>query len=125
MGIDHRQLLQLLPDLQYSRGIHLLEDCEGTFIWTPAGTGGDDVHAFATKAAFFGTNGMDLQTRTTTATDGDLLSVKRYIGASISGLMIARGMVCFPDVSTVQAFRVMLRLTDQTDIWEAKIAVAE
>lgn len=124
MSQSHKLTSLQRPELQFSRGIALLEDCEGTFLWTEAGTGGDDVHQFATAAAYHGTNGMELITRTTDTADGDLLSVKRYLGALKAGRLVARGLVGFPDVSDCQAFRVEILMTDGTDIWQAKIAFA-
>jgi hypothetical protein len=86
-------------NMGFAKGVLLLEDCEGTFNWIVDGTGGDDVHAFATAAAFMGTNGMQLKTRATNPAEDDNLCVKKWVGFPESGLLVVRMRLCMVDVS--------------------------
>jgi len=67
----------IVAGLGFSRDIKVLDDCEGTFTWTVGGTGGDDVHEFLAAAAWQGTYGMHLKTRTTDTDEDDALAVQK------------------------------------------------
>ena len=85
--------------LEFNRRILLLEDCEGYFIWVASGTGGDDLHAYASSAAYFGGKGINLATRTTSAADGDNVAITRLLTWPEGSLLVVRGMMSFVDQS--------------------------
>lgn len=99
MSRDHLGQFMVSSSLGFARGILLLDDCEGTFTWVPTGTGGDDVHEFATVAAFMGLKGMRLKTRTTGAAANDNLTASKMVSYPESGLLVVRGRFASPDVS--------------------------
>jgi len=103
MSRDHLGQFMMASNLAFARGVLLLEDSEGTFTWTPSGTGGDDVHAFATAAAFMGLNGIQLKTRTTSAAADDLLSVQKWCQFPESGLLVLRARIASPALAAVKA----------------------
>jgi len=109
---DHLGNFMVAGNLGFARGVLLLEDCEGTFTWVVSGTGGDDVHAFATVAAFMGTNGMRLKTRTTGATAADNLAVEKAMSYPESGLLVARLRVCPVAVAPFDYIQVLLDVSD-------------
>lgn len=89
-------------ELQYSKGLLLFDDCEGTLRWSEGGTGGDTVLAYATVASCFGTNGLHIKTRTTTATDGDTIQLYRYLHTPYSGRAFYRLRFRIPTLATVE-----------------------
>lgn len=108
MGRDHFPNIPIGAGMGFSKGVLLLEDCEGTFTWTVAGTGGDDVHAFATTAAWQGTYGMHLRTRTTLAAADDDLTVTKLMPMPESGLLVARLRIASPDPTAVKSVQIAL-----------------
>jgi len=74
----------IVAGLGFSRDIKVLDDCEGTFTWTVGGTGGDDVHEFLAAAAWQGTYGMHLKTRTTDTDEDDALAVQKLFDFPVS-----------------------------------------
>lgn len=103
----------------FARGVLLLDDCEGTFVWEVAGSGGDDVHDFAGVAAFHGANGMRLISRTTAAAIGDGVIVSRMLGFPESGLLVYRLRMCLPDVSAVANVSFTVDIFDGVDNYAA------
>lgn len=100
---DHFGNLPIVAGMTFSRDVLLLDDCEGAFTWIPTGTGGDDVHEYLAAAAFAGSAGLHLKTRTTAAAENDILSVDKYLGYPESGLFVTRMRLASPDLSTVKA----------------------
>jgi len=98
---DHLGQHLIGSDLGFARGVLLLDDCEGTFVWEFGGTGGDDVYDMHGDAAFRGSKGMRLITRATGPVVGDGISVRRSLSYPESGLMVWRLRLCMPDVSQV------------------------
>lgn len=119
MGRDHLGQFMMGSNLGFAKGVQLLEDCEGTCNWVVAGTGGDDVHAFATAAAFRGLNGMQIKTRTTDAAAADYVSVSRYMGWPESGLVVYRLRFALPDTTKVLAFAANLYLRNGVRVYQA------
>jgi len=129
MGRDHLGQFMVSSALGFGRGIMLLDDCEGTFNWTVSGTGGDDVHAYATAMAFMGLNGMSLATRTTAAAQNDLLQVVKLVGYPETGLVVSRARIMFPNLTgaasvnflvdafnAVRQYRAMLSIVPATGV---------
>ena len=105
---DHLGNFMVAGNLGFARGVLLLEDCEGTFTWGVSGTGGDDVHEFAAAAAFMGTKGMRLKTRTTGAAAADNLAVEKAFGFPESGLLVCRLRVCPVGVAAFDYIQILL-----------------
>lgn len=107
--------------MHFARDIKLLDDCEGTFTWTVEGTGGDDVHEFLAAAAFHGTYGMHLKTRTTSSADGDSLTVRKKFDYPHTGLLIARARLAGVDVSNAGSLDLYLAYDDGTNSYKAAV----
>jgi hypothetical protein len=114
MGRDHFPNIPVGAGMGFSKGIMLLEDCEGTFTWAINGTGGDDVHAFATAAAFTGTYGMHLKTRTTAAAEDDYIDVTKLMSYPQSGLLVGRYRMRSADISLLKQHSLILGDDDGT-----------
>lgn len=112
MSRDHLGQFTVGSNLGFARGVQLLEDCEGTCNWSVSGTGGDDVHAFATVAAFMGLNGLRLKTRVTGAAENDYVMLSRAIGLGESGLIVFRGRLALPAVTGVKYVSIGVGIAD-------------
>ena len=121
MSRDHIGAFNVNSNLNFAKGIMLLDNCEGTCNWTKAGTGADPVLDYNSAAAFIGTNGMRIQTRSTSPAQYDVCSATKIIHLPVSGYMKFRAMCNFPDVSLVQQLSMMLYLYHLTDIWKAEL----
>ena len=96
---DHLGQNLIGSDLGFARGILLLDDCDGGFLWEITGAAGDAVHDVNGVAAFRGSGGLRLITRTAGAAIGDGMTISRRVSFSESGLLVYRLRICFPDVS--------------------------
>jgi len=123
MSRDHLGQFMVSSALGFGRGILLLDDCEGTFNWTVSGTGGDDVHEFATAAAFMGLKGMRLKTRTTGAAANDYVAAARAVGHGEGGLLVIRARVASPDVSVVKNLVMQVTHCDGVNDYSANINI--
>jgi len=103
MSRDYFGNLPVVAGMAFSRDILLLDDCEGTFTWQTAGTGGDDVHEYLAAAAYAGTAGLHLKTRTTDAAENDLLLAQKWFGYPETGLLVARAKIASPSWAAVKA----------------------
>ncbi len=118
---DYFGNLPIVAGMGFMRGIMLLDDCEGTFTWTVAGTGGDDVHEYAAAAAFQGTYGLHLKTRTTGAAADDNVTVTKLCGYPESGLLIARTRLATPDYTKCKSLQFGLLANAGTNSYRAQI----
>ena len=123
MSRDHLGNFMVSSNLGFARGILLLDDCEGTFTWIATGTGGDDIHAFATVAAFLGLNGMHLRTRVTNPAADDVVSVAKYFGYPEGGLIVLRLRLSSPDWSKVKRIGVGLNLDDGIRVYDPYVVL--
>lgn len=123
MGRDHFPNIPIGAGMGFARGVMLLDDCEGTFTWTVVGTGGDDVHAFATAAAFQGTYGLQLKTRTTAAAEDDYVQITRSMSYPESGLLVFRLRLLSPDISLCKAITIQLGISDGVNNYLASIVL--
>jgi len=89
---------------QFDPGVLLLDDCDGTFAWVPTGTGGDDVHEYATAAALHGARGLRLKNRTASAAASDYLTVTRKVNQPESKLLVMRVRVAAVDKTKLSSF---------------------
>lgn len=120
---DHLGNYQISSDLTFARGILLLDDCEGTFTWIVLGTGGDDVHAYATPAAFMGLNGLRMKTRVTAAAQNDYLDVHKFVGVPESGLLVYRTRLCFPNLTGQASVNMNVAFYNASREWRAMLSV--
>ena len=111
--------LNVGSSLQYERGILLLEDFEGTENWDEEGTGADFEVSHETVAAFFGTNGLRIMTRTTDPADGDYVLGEKWFPPGQSDLVVVRFRWSCPDVSKLEDFRVTVHMADGTNEYQA------
>jgi hypothetical protein len=123
MSRDHLGQFTVGSNLGFARGVLLLEDCEGTFVWTATGTGGDDVHAWATAAAFMGINGLRLKTRTTGAAAADWLTAARTFGFPETGLLVARVRIAGVSMAAIDQMGITLVAANGTRLWQSALVV--
>ena len=102
MSRDYFGNLPVVAGMAFSRDVLLLDDCEGAFTWQTAGTGGDDVHEYLAAAAFAGTAGLHLKTRTTSAAENDSLLAQKWLGYPETGLLVARAKIASPSWAAVK-----------------------
>lgn len=121
MGIDHIGKFNVNQNLQFTKGIRLLDDCEGTFNWVVVGTGSDYSATFETAAAMIGTKGMHVKTRATSPAENDTIQVNRQFGVSESGLLAMRGNFNFVDQSLIASISMFLHYYDGTDKLNGKV----
>jgi hypothetical protein len=124
MGRDHFPNIPIGAGMGFARGVMLLDDCEGTMTWTVTGTGGDDVHLFATAAAWQGTYGMHLKSRTTAAAENDTVGVLKMFDYPGSGLLVARLRVCPVAVAAIKSINVHFRIDDGAQQYAAYFRLA-
>lgn len=105
---DHLGIFNVSSDLSFARGVHIIDNAEGTFTWTVTGTGGDDVHEHATVAAYMGTNGIHLKTRTTDSAENDYVAITKHTSYPESGLLLARWRFASPDIPKVKTMEIGL-----------------
>lgn len=121
MGRDHLGQFQMGSDLAFARGVLLLEDCEGTFNWIASGTGGDDVHAFATAAAFMGGHGMQLKTRTTGTSPNDILTASKNFSFPESGLLVARCRLAMVQQAAIKYVGFRVGFCAGAEVYQARL----
>ena len=109
---DFQPTYPLGANLSFARGVQLLDDCEGTFTWLVAGTGGDDVHEYATAAAYMGNKGMRLKNRTTGAAASDSLVASKDFGYPESGYLAVRAQLCALGGTTISQMSLELLIHD-------------
>ena len=124
MGVEGGGHYNSVVPIRANRRVLIWEDCSGTWQWTVAVTGGDDVHEFATVASDMSTNGMHLKTRTTDAADGDTTEVYKVVGYPIGGRVVARQTLASPDVSAVEYIQTELIIYDGTRKYSAGVRVS-
>lgn len=107
--------------MSFTRGIALLDDCEGTCSWIGDGTGADWVVDNATAASWLGTKGLRLKSRTVGAAEGDTVEAVRMVGGVESGLLVWRGRWASPDLSAVKYLYFSVFDDDGTDYYLAHI----
>lgn len=105
----------------FTRGILLLDSCEGTLAWVISGTGGDYAGAYAAVAAWIGTNGLSLQTKTTTPAENDIVRAVRTLEWVESGLVALRLWFACPDISAVKKVMFRVEQDDGTDLYQADV----
>lgn len=121
MSRDHIGSFNVSSGLSFARGILLLDDCEGTCNYIKSGTGADPVVDFAAAAAFIGTNGLRIQTRSTTPAQYDIASATKLISLPGSDYVLWRMMCMFPDVSLVEQVALRMYVYYLTNIWQAEL----
>lgn len=112
MGRDHLGNYPIVAGLGFSRGIMLLDDCEGVFTYFVDGTGGDDVHEYLAAAAWQGAAGLHLKTRTTNAAADDIIAIEKLFDYPETGLLVARLRVAPIAVAFVKTLKLQLNIDD-------------
>jgi len=108
MSRDYFGNLPVAAGMGFARDVLLLDDCEGSFTWTPTGTGGDDVHEYLAAAAYAGTAGLHLKTRTTAAAEDDWLQVTKALSYPESGLLVLRAKIAMPAQANLKSVSLVL-----------------
>jgi len=124
MGRDHFPNIPIGAGMGFARGVMLLDDCEGTCTWLFDGTGGDDVHAYATAAAFTGTYGLRLKTRTTASADNDTITAQKLFDFPGTGLLVARARVAPLIVANTKSINFGLRIDNGVQQYVAYFRLA-
>ena len=113
MGKEYYRPAFLSYDNKISRGVSLIDDFEGTFLWTRTQSAGDASGEASATAAYHGTNGFLLKTRATDPADGDWVTASRLVCVPQSGVFVARCRFSFPDVSDVEKFMIGFTMASQ------------
>ena len=79
MGREYIRQAEILGQFPWAERLIYYDDCEGTFMWSPGGTGGDDVHDFTTTNVLEGTESCEMKTRATGAAAADYLTLTRRL----------------------------------------------
>jgi hypothetical protein len=108
------------PNLQYDRGVLLLDPCDGTFAWTGSGTGSDyTVDLQAGLNVFHGTKFLRVQTKATTPADGDYAQATRVLGYPISNRLVLRLRVKPFALTATDHWKVLVDVYDGTNRYTA------
>jgi len=114
----------IVAGLGFSRDVLLLDDAEGTFTWVVGGTGGDDVHEYLAAAAWQGTYGMHLKTRTTSTTEDDYVIAQKLFDWPSTDLLVARLRVTPVVVANTKGITITLAADDGADGYTGAIQLA-
>lgn len=101
MGREFIPAAGLSDGAGFESDVLLLDNCEGTCVWTFVDMSGDEVREFAAAAAYEGCKGLLMTTRTTDAAADDYIDAWRLVGYPEHGLLRFGGRICLPDVSGV------------------------
>ena len=121
MPRDHVGLYPVSSQMGFSRGVLLLDDCEGSFNWNATGTGSDFAASYETGAAFMGTKGISMATKTTTPAANDNCQIERNMPYPESDLMTMRMRCCLPVVSVVKYVHFNVYPYDGAFQWQAEM----
>ncbi len=121
MPRDHVGLYPVSSQMGFSRGIILLDDAEGTFNWTVTGTGSDFAASYETDAAFMGTKGIKLVTKTTTPAENDSCQIERFMPYPEADLLTMRMRCCLPLVSNVKYVMFSVYTYDGERLYQAEM----
>lgn len=91
---------------QFDASVLMVEDCEGANNWVVSGTGTGFGASFVGAAAYFGSFGLEVKTRSALAAADDIVLASRALSLPDFKRLVARGRLCIPDVSTVLEVRV-------------------
>lgn len=105
----------------FTRGVTLLDDCEGTLAWSKSGTGSDFSVAYDTAAAFVGLKGLHLATKTTTPAEDDYVRVYRYLEWTETGLLVVRARFASPDISDVKEIHAIITNDDGSFLHQGEV----
>lgn len=115
--------LPIVAGMGFMRGVMLLDDCEGTFTYVISGTGGDDVHEYLAAAAWQGTYGLHLKTRTTNTANADVVTAQKLFDFPATGLLVARLRVTPLVVARCGSILVTLAIDDGAQQYTATLAL--
>ena len=76
--------------MQFDRGVIMFDDMEGALLWEETATGGDDELVLHAGAAYVGTKGLRLKTRTTDVAAGDYMTAWRKVCYPLAKRLIYR-----------------------------------
>ena len=124
MSRDYFGNYPIVAGLGFSRDVLLLDDCEGTMTWEVSGTGGDDVHEYLAAAAWQGTYGMHLKTRTTGTTVDDYVLAQKLFDWPSTNLLVARLRVTPVVVANTKGITITLAADDGSDGYTGAIKLA-
>jgi len=117
---DHLGQFQIAGNLNFARGIHLLDDCEGAMNWILMGTGLDPSVEFIPEAAFSGSHGMALTTNEIGPAENDTATAYKVFALPESGLIVFRFRFTCPVIATVKTVAISIIVGNGTDVWHAR-----
>ena len=120
---DHFGSFPLVSGMGFSRGVHVLDDCEGTLTWIISGTGGDDVHEYATVAAWQGAYGLRLKTRVTATAENDYVAAQKIFDHPYTGFLLMRLRLATPLVANCKSLSAGFRDDDGAQQYLAQLAL--
>lgn len=99
---DHFGNNLLSSDLNFARGIHILDDCEGTCNWKKSANDANATVSYETIAAWTGTKGLQLFSGDATPQAGDIVNAYKIFSYPETGLLVIRAKVGMPDISDIE-----------------------
>lgn len=118
---DHLGVFNVSSDLQFARGILLLDDFEGTLNWKILGSNANhsgDVHA---DAAFMDSQGLKLDTGATATADGDYVMAVKGIGWPSNDLLVMRFRVALEQIADCEMVSIFPEAKDGSDQMHARV----
>jgi hypothetical protein len=118
---DHLGNFMVSSNLQFARGILLLDDCEGTCTWQKSGTDANVAVTFETAAAFMGTTGLQLFSGDADPAADDIATAYKATGFPESGLVVCRARIASPDLTKVKQVWWGVSVIDGTTLYDATV----
>jgi len=115
---DHLGQFVLSSNLQFARGILLLDDCEGTCTWTASATDANATVTFDTAAAFIGVNGLKLFSGDADPAENDYVAATKYLSPPEAGLLCFRARLASPDISLLKTIDIILYYCDGSHLYQ-------
>jgi hypothetical protein len=106
---------------EFSRGILLLDDCEGTCNWVASGTGANYSATYDTAAALTGLKGLKLATRPLTPAADDECVATRLMSYPESGMLVFRCAATSTDLTKVKSIGILLQVKNGTNAYYANL----
>jgi len=118
---DHLGNFMMASDLQFARGVLLLDDCEGTCTWDATITDANATVTYETAAAFMGTKGLQLFSGDADPAEDDQVVGHKLFGLPESGLLVMRARIASPDISLWKAISVLLMHQDAAQTYYGEV----
>jgi hypothetical protein len=118
---DHLGVFNVSSDLQFARGILLLDDFEGTLNWKVTHSNANASGVVHADAAFMGSQGMKLDTGATGTADGDWVMATKGVGWPSNDLLVMRFRVALNQIADCEMVSIFPEVRDASDQMHARV----